>query len=184
MTSRSVILFGVATFVYETVLIWVFTDPGNGWNATNMTIGTKADSEVLILTPNSMSTLSLHSTAPLINNISDLRGMTPVDFLNFLRESETTDECIFRAPIKNWILKKDLPGLLSLIDSQEPCASVALMNSSSWNTQGSTVGQEALFMIEGYRKGEYPPALNSGGYSEADKKELVEWCGSQIDAAK
>jgi hypothetical protein len=131
-----------------------------------------------------MSTFSLHSTLPLINNISDLRGMTPVDFLNFLRESEPSDKCTFRKPIKNWISKKDLPGLLSLIDSQEPCASVALMDSSSWNTEGSTVGQEALSMIEGYRKGEYPPALNSGGYGDADKKELVEWCRSQIDAAK
>lgn len=58
MTSKSVILLGLALCVYEITVLWVTTDPGNGWNATSMTLGTDADSDVLILTPNSTETLA------------------------------------------------------------------------------------------------------------------------------
>jgi hypothetical protein len=175
------------------MLIFVFTDPGNGLPATNMSLGTDAASEVLILTPDPMATLA-PSLPPIINSISDLGKMTPVEFLNVLKKEPATEECLFRDPIKNWISKKDLPALLSLTDSDEPCPSVALMRSSYYDTRNhSTVGQEAAFMLEGYRKGEYPPGPNSIVFddskeaSEARMKaneEIINWCRSQLDAAK
>jgi hypothetical protein len=114
-----------------------------------------------------------------------LWGISPVEFLKALKmERSTTDEYLFREPIKNWISKRDLPGLLALADSQEPCASVALQTSSVRNSQGSTLGQEALFLLEGYRTGEYPPAPNSGGYDPARAKELKDWCRTQFGPSR
>ena len=143
--------------------------------------------------PKSMTTLT-PSLPPEINDISDLGKMTPVDFLNVLKEMQPTEEYIFREPIKNWISKKDLPSLLSLTNSEEPCASVALMSSSYYDTRNhSTVGQEAVFMLEGYRKGTYPPGLNSSFFDDSKEakearvkanEEIISWCRSEVAAKK
>ena len=37
-----------------------------------------------------------------------------------------------------------------------------------------------LFLIDGLRKGQYPPALNSGGYTDEQAKELKDWAREQI----
>ena len=95
-------------------------------------------------------------------------------------EVPPAEEYIFHEPVKNWITRADLPALLALADSQEPCASIALEKSPVKNTQGSTMGQEALTLIEGLRVGQYPPGPNSGGYSDARATELKAWAREQI----
>jgi len=176
MSSKLAMGVCALSFVLALVLIYILTQPEDDVGTTNLILGGHGDSDVLILTSKSATLLP-----PVVNNIMDLWGITPVEFLKALKmERSTTDEYIFRDPVKNWISKKDLPGLLALTDSKEPCASVALSASSFLNTQGSAMGQEALFMIDGYRKGEYPPALNSGTYDDASAKELVAWCRNEI----
>jgi len=114
---------------------------------------------------------------PQIDDLADLGGRSPVEFLEILKEKKFNQYTI--KPIKNWISKKDVLSLLALINSKDACSPVASYYSSYYNTQKSTVGQEALFMLEGFRKGEYPPALNSG-ISDAGKEALVRWCREQI----
>jgi hypothetical protein len=113
-----------------------------------------------------------------IQTIIDLHGKTPVEFLDILKERKS-DEYTFLEPMKYWISKEDLPALLAQVDSKEPCASVALSISSIYAPH-STVGQEALTLLEGYRKGKYPPALNSGGYGDEAKEALIQWCRSEM----
>jgi hypothetical protein len=116
-------------------------------------------------------------------NVSDLIKMTPVQFLDVLKtlKERNYDQYKFRHSIKNWITKKDVPELISLTKSKDPCASVSLMASQIWDRgEYSTVGQEAIFMLEGYQKGEYPPAQDSFRISDIDTKELIKWCQDQM----
>ena len=193
MTSKNVFLCCAVSFVLGTAVALVFTEPDSNLPSLNTILGTDSASEELTLTPDSMATLA-PALPPIINGIADLGKMTPVEFLSVLKQGQPTVECIFREPIKNWISKKDLPGLLALTGSTEPCPSVALMSSSYYDSRNhSTVGQEAAFMLEGYRKGEYPPELNSTFFDESleaseqrtkAREEIVQWCRSQLTAAK
>ncbi len=143
---------------------------------TNLVVGTNGESDVLVLTSQSAAVLPAQ-----VDNVTQLWGITPIEYLKALKmERSPSDEFIFREPIKNWVSQKDLPALLALADSREPCASVALGSSSVGNTHGSTLGDQALFMIESYQKGEYPPAPNSLPYDETRAKELKDWCREQI----
>jgi hypothetical protein len=74
----------------------------------------------------------------------------------------------------NWISISDIPKLIELLNDDTPCANVAMGISSLISNGASTVGHEAAFMIEGFRKGEYPPSLNSSNY-KYDKKDILEW---------
>lgn len=63
---------------------------------------------------------------------------------------------------RGWIQEADIPGLLALGDSTEPCLAVVMRTSSYLPTEPSTVGQEALFMVLAYYEGEL--GLVYGGY--------------------
>jgi hypothetical protein len=108
----------------------------------------------------------------------DPTNMSPIKLLDTLQK-EGSGEFLFVKPVKGWVTKKDVPALLSQINSKVQCASVALTASSYYSNRSSTVGNEAIFMLEGFRKGEYPPALNSITFG-VDKKELIEWVQSQL----
>jgi hypothetical protein len=75
---------------------------------------------------------------------------------------------------KNWISIGDIPKLIELLNDDTPCASVSMAISSLISHDASTVGHEAAFMIEGFRKGVYPPDPNSSEY-KYDKKEILKW---------
>jgi hypothetical protein len=176
MSARFVIWGCVVAFAVALVLAYIMTEPGDGLPRTDLIVGTNGESDTLILTSHSATILPAQ-----VDNVMQLWGITPVEFLQSLKmERSPTDRYLFREPIQHWITQKDLPGLLALADSQEPCASVGLASSSTNNPPGSTMGQEALFLLDGYRKGQYPPAPNSGGYDEARAKELKDWTRNQI----
>ena len=63
---------------------------------------------------------------------------------------------------KGWTTKTDVEWLMALRDSTTPCGSTVSVISSSLPTKPSTLGREALFLIEGYRAGTFPPGLTSG----------------------
>lgn len=98
------------------------------------------------------------------------------DALKLLRhlKEEATAPYIFRTQIPGLVKKSDLPSLVALLSSTEKCMPVALEVSSVIRLE-STVGDEAAFMIEGFREGRYPPGLNSRAYSVKEKAELRQW---------
>ena len=83
-----------------------------------------------------------------------------------------------------WISSKDAAYFATRIYSDTPSASVKLSSSSSLRN-GSTEGDEAAFLLLGFRRGVYPPSGNSGPASEGYKKELLAWWSSYVsgDAA-
>jgi hypothetical protein len=75
-----------------------------------------------------------------------------------------------------WITLHDAELLMQEIDSEEPAAPVVSPVSSYWpDNQTSTAGNEALFLLEGYRTGKYPPGLCSLYYFKPDKREVRLW---------
>jgi len=105
----------------------------------------------------------------------DLRSTDPSKLLdllvngNFPRAVLTIDE-----PVQNWVQERDLPNLMLLLDSPVPCAPVALSRSSSW-PDVSSLGDQAAFLIQGFRAGVYPPALQSAKMKPGEKDEIRAW---------
>jgi hypothetical protein len=61
-------------------------------------------------------------------------------------------------------------------DSDEPAAPVVSPISSYWPfNQTSTVGNEALFLLEGYRTGKYPPAFCSLYFFQPNRTGIRSW---------
>lgn len=105
------------------------------------------------------------------------RAEGPLDFLALLKsraKSGARYYTVYGTHV-GWLQESDLPGLISLVDSREPCSHVVMAMSSYAPTTRSFVGQEALFLIEGYRQGRYPPTLGSRGFYKAKKQEILEW---------
>lgn len=61
----------------------------------------------------------------------------------------------------DFVKETDLPYLVGLLDSQEPCAFVHSVVSSIHYPGRSTVRHEAAYLIEGFWKRYYPPDLTS-----------------------
>ncbi len=73
-----------------------------------------------------------------------------------------------------WVKERDLPALIDLLDSPEPCANVQSMLSSFIDISRSTIGNEAAYLIEGFRRDWYPPRLNSTR-PFCDIEEIKQW---------
>ena len=82
---------------------------------------------------------------------------TPMEYLSDLRLHPRQAVLVPGAP-DDWITLRDAKQLMQLIDSADPAAPVVSPISLYWpSNETSTVGNEALFLIEGYRAGHYPP---------------------------
>ncbi len=72
---------------------------------------------------------------------------------------------------------KYIPELIDLLHSAEKCLPVVMSASSYWPTAPSTVGHEAAYLIEGFRRGGYPSQLNSTGWpgTDQERRRFDEW---------
>jgi hypothetical protein len=106
----------------------------------------------------------------------------PADLLVFLQKRAKQKYVVGYSVQENhygWVRAEDLPHLISLLDSMEPCAPVSMSVSSYKDTKLSTVGHEAAYLIEAFRKGRYPHSLNSSMWrfsDPMDKYRFDQWC--------
>lgn len=108
----------------------------------------------------------------------------PLEFLHSLEKSKGVITTIGFAS-EGWIKPEHIDELIKLVDSKKPCAAVVSALSSYLPPEGSTVGNEAMFLIEGYKSGKYPPALYSaGGTGSRDPEEYKKWWKETRDAEK
>ena len=100
---------------------------------------------------------------------------SPMEYLNDLRLHPYQAVLVPGVP-DDWITPRDAELLMQVIDSTEPAAPVVSLISSYWPmNQTSTIGNEALFLLEGYRAGHYPPALCSLHYFRPNRTEVRTW---------
>jgi hypothetical protein len=103
------------------------------------------------------------------------RTHTPMEFLNDLQMHPDRPVMVVEVP-DDWITLHDAELLVQEIDSEQPAAPVVSPISSYWpDNQTSTVGNEALFLLEGYRTGKYPPAICSLYYFKPDREMVRCW---------
>jgi len=112
--------------------------------------------------------------------VFDWTKITPLDFLDVLKSRSGTLVTIWVYPPKDWIKKEHINQLCELVDSDKPAAPVVSVISSYRPQPQSTVGNEAMFLIEGFRKGHYPPDLCSVHYFKGNPEEFRKWCKEQI----
>ena len=106
-------------------------------------------------------------------DIFDWGNLDALDFLEFLRNYEFSFYTVWDTR-ENWVKEADLPKLIEFLDSNEPCANVVSVLSSFIDMERSTIGNEAAYLILGYRMGKYPPGLNSTR-PKLDKDEILRW---------
>jgi len=100
----------------------------------------------------------------------DFQEAGPLEFIEYLKRKVTgpSVDVAIKGTHEGWILESDIPALIDLLDSAEPCSAVSMFYSSRIARQPSTVGREAAFLIAGFRSdversgyGGYPPSLQS-----------------------
>lgn len=104
-------------------------------------------------------------------------SVSPIDFLNDVC-SRRSGLFLVKDSVRGWLQRSDVLVLIELVDSETHCRSVALAASSRFKWNGSTLGDEAAFLVEGYRQGVYPPGLTSEPLSDADRLEVMKWWGA------
>ncbi len=105
----------------------------------------------------------------------DFARLDPPAYLKVLEEHAGILLTVGSAP-KGWITEAHVEELLDRIDDDAPAAvTVAIVSSYIPFGETSTVGREALFLIQGFREGFYPSAICSVGYFDPDPEATRRW---------
>ena len=102
----------------------------------------------------------------------DWSTLTPLDFLEKLKYQGNTWVTIWNNPPNDWIKEEHIHELIKHIESKEKSAFVVSALSSYLPSGSSAVGDEAMYLINGYRNKKYPPSLYSG---PGNPEEIIEW---------
>ena len=129
-------------------------------------------SAVLICATGCGSRRSKPTAAPRLRYV-DCQQLAPLAFLSELKKDPSETVVPQNVPT-NWMSRSDVAELIKLIHSEEAASSV-MMPISSWCDPPSTVGREAMFLIEGHRKGKYPPELESKMTFRPNPEEIQAW---------
>ena len=97
-----------------------------------------------------------------------LSKLTPFQFLDSLK-THTAESFVRIVPTKDWIKADDIPKLFSMVHDRTACAGVVSseINNIPPRNIHSTVGVEAMMLIEGYRAKKYPAYPTSVEFSKA-----------------
>ena len=113
----------------------------------------------------------------------------PDDIIRILRESGSENKVIFVKErwVADWKLS-DLINIVKLVYSKEPATYVYSTASSiripKEMFKGSTVGQEARFIILGYMTLRYPPRLTSSDVSRESENMVMQFASDLRDIEK
>lgn len=100
----------------------------------------------------------------------------PITFLNILKKHPENPYTIANPAPQDWIKEKHIKKLILLINSKIPASPVVSVISSYYPfNQTSTIGNEAMFLIEGFKTGHYPPSLCSTYYFKGNPDEYKKW---------
>jgi len=114
--------------------------------------------------------LQIHTEIKCIPEI-DYSSINPLEFLDILKQHPNSIYSLVLAVPDGWIKYDHVKELVKYIDLEEPCARVVSGLSSYLPQKQSTVGNEAIFLIEGFLKGYYPPSLHSESFTNRE----AEW---------
>lgn len=116
----------------------------------------------------------------------DWSKVTPIEFLDILKTRLKPGAffTVWNAPPAGWIKETDVEQLMKLIKSKEPAGHVITSIWSQLPSKNSTVGRQDMFLIEGFRKGSYPPSMSSEGYKGNPSEYRKWWSKRQATSGK
>lgn len=107
----------------------------------------------------------------------DWERTRPMQFLYFLRSHK--DAVVFiedsHRPPENWIKEEDVAQIMPLVRSEDAAAPVVSQSSSYLPSHSSTMGNEAMFLVEGFRSKKYPPTQCSVYDFKPDPVAYTKW---------
>jgi hypothetical protein len=101
-------------------------------------------------------------------------GATPMQFLKYLKDNHENMTYTVSEPVENWVREEHLPALVALLASRDACMAVVLAPSSRLRL-GSTIGDEAAFLIAGFRAKKYPATLHSEPIAASERARIRAW---------
>jgi hypothetical protein len=108
----------------------------------------------------------------------DWSKVSPIEFLEILQERHRLGPVpmftVWSEPPSGWIKETHVGALLRLVKSKKPAAHVVMATSSRLPSKNSTVGVQAMYLIEGFRKGRYPTSLSSEDF-KGNPAEYRKW---------
>ena len=107
-----------------------------------------------------------------------LDNTRPMELLSLL-EVARGDYLIIDGVYAQWIAEADIPQLRSRIHDAKKCPYVVSAVSSVLPQGRSTIGQQVVFMLYGYRDGRYPPQISSDREQYRDSREIMDWLATR-----
>jgi hypothetical protein len=108
----------------------------------------------------------------------DFQNQGPVEFLDFLRTAGSP--YVLTHSHGDWLRRGDIALLLPLADSKEPCARIVTSTPGYVPIERSTVGNEALFLLDAIRRGVFPASIYSPNHDSKRRAEILNWARQQI----
>lgn len=123
-----------------------------------------------------LSALSACTSPRAISRVNfDEDKSTPRELLSYLTQLHRKPNTFtFDDKRPCWITEADVSYFITRLDSTSPASSVRLPP-ASFIRDGSTEGDEAGYLIKGFRLGIYPPDLGSDPLSGEAKQEIRDW---------
>lgn len=116
-----------------------------------------------------------------LQGYADIQKWRPLEFLMFLRDHPELAEVRVQRESR-WVKDDEVDALVEKLESRQPCPCVSWFFSSFYFVdepkQRSFIGREALFMLQGYRHGAYPPGDHSATFVhnfEKTAEGFLEW---------
>lgn len=106
----------------------------------------------------------------------DLNQVYPINLLKILTHSETKPVYVTSISADQWFLKFSLKFLMSKIESRVEASPVMSSDCQTWPVgKMSTIGREAMYMLQGFIDGKYPPSECSVTDFNPKVKHYQEW---------
>jgi WD40 repeat protein len=106
-------------------------------------------------------------------------GLPPLDYLAHLTKVFKTRKLLYCPPLDGPLVAKvqntDLPNLVELLWSKDPCAATLKVGARAAQDGSSTVGHEAAVLIDSLRLGKPYPIANSSREHPVDRDTLLRW---------
>jgi len=105
----------------------------------------------------------------------ELKIVSPVNLLQILKYNNSSPVFIVPIDAKDWNIEKYLERIVSEINSDQPVPAVNSTLCDELNNAPSTLGREAMYMLEGFIQGTYPPTESSVTDFDPDPKYYKKW---------
>jgi antitoxin component YwqK of YwqJK toxin-antitoxin module len=105
----------------------------------------------------------------------DLKVTSPINLIQILKYSNSRPTFVTPIDVTDWNLEKHLEKIIAEINSDKQVPAVHSTTCPNLSDTPSTLGHEAMYLIEGFIQGTYPPTESSFTNFDPDPKHYRKW---------